>query len=115
MYSKTSLRAWARISNTWFRYELLLERREEALGNGVVPAVALAAHALVHAVAPQASPKDLAGVLAAAVAVEDETCSGPSQAYSSIQRVADERGRHASARLQPTTVREYRSRITARY
>ena len=38
--------------------ELLLERREEALGDGVVPAVALAAHALAHAVAPEASPKD---------------------------------------------------------
>src|SRR3954466_11792290 len=31
-------------------HELLLQRREEALGDGVVPAVALAAHALAHAV-----------------------------------------------------------------
>ena len=51
--------------------KFLFQGREEALGHRVVPAVALAAHALTHLVAPESAAKGAAGVLRAAVAVED--------------------------------------------
>src|SRR5690348_4788044 len=72
--------------------ELFLQRREEALGDGVIPAVAFAAHALAHAVTPQPSAKHPARVLAAAVAVEDEPGWRPAQLHGGVQRFADELG-----------------------
>ena len=45
---------------------------EESLRHGVVPTVALAAHAALHAVAGQLPPVGLAGVLAPPIAVVDE-------------------------------------------
>src|SRR5579864_5304484 len=76
-------------------HELFLEGREEALGHGVVPAVALAAHARAHLVAPESASEGVAGVLRAAVAVEDQAWLGASETDRGVQRVTHERRGHA--------------------
>src|SRR5579859_7860470 len=78
-------------------HELFLEGREEALRHGVVPTVALAAHARAHLVAPESASEGATGVLRAAVAVEDQPRPWPSVTDRGVQRVADERRGHALA------------------
>src|SRR4029079_17533267 len=78
-------------------HQLLLQRREEALCNGIIPAISLSAHALAHAVAPEPSSERVARILAAAVTVEEESGGGLPKADGGVQGFADERGLHALA------------------
>src|SRR5262245_35270286 len=57
--------------------ELGAQRREEALRDGVVPAVALLAHALGHAHRSERSTVVVAGVRAPAVGVVNERAAEP--------------------------------------
>src|SRR5690606_7018232 len=70
--------------------ELLLQRREEAFSDGIVPAVAFAAHALEHAVSPEPPSKRSARVLAAAIAVEHQAATRSAKADGGVERRADE-------------------------
>src|SRR6478752_9109313 len=57
--------------------ELGAQRRKEAFGDGIVPAVALAAHAPAHVVGLQLRPIGVAGVGAAAVRMMQEPWQRP--------------------------------------
>ena len=71
--------------------ELGLERREEALRDGVVPAIALAAHAAVDAVFSKQLLIVPTGVLDAAVRVMEEPGLGPPGSQGHAQSVEGER------------------------
>ena len=88
-----------------------LQGREEALGHGVVPAVALAAHALRRAGLGEQLAEARGGELEAAVGVEDQ--SAAREASRPRQRLEDQPDR-SRASDQPTTLRENRSRMTTR-
>src|ERR1700730_4673241 len=75
--------------------ELLLEGRKETLRHRVVPAVALAAHALTNLVAPDAASESVARGLGGAVAMQDQPWLRTPQSNRGIQRVAHERRTHA--------------------
>src|SRR6202451_285748 len=75
--------------------QLFLQCREEAFGHGVVPTVALAAHALTYPVSPEPTAEGVAGVLRAAVAMEDELQLRSPKPHRGSQGVAHERCRHA--------------------
>ena len=74
--------------------ELGLQRREEALGDGVVPAVALAAHAADDAGGDQRLAVVAARVLRAAVGVVHEAGVGEAATARHLQRVEAELGAH---------------------
>jgi len=74
---------------------LHFEVEEEALNDGVIPAVALAAHAGDEAVSGQQGAVCLTGVLAAAVGVEDESGRGFAQVKGHLQGGANEFCGHA--------------------
>jgi hypothetical protein len=63
MYSKMALLAAARVGQAVAVDEVELERREEALGDGIVPAVARAAQAGANAVTLEQRGVRLGGVL----------------------------------------------------
>src|SRR4029450_7482145 len=87
------------------------ERREETLGDGVVPAVAPAAHAADQPVLPQHPLVVPAGILTAAIRMMQQARRAPArerqaeglEGSSSVMR---------SLIAQPTANREQRSRIT---
>src|SRR5262245_250879 len=71
--------------------EVLLQRREEALGDGVVPAVAAPAHARSDAMRGERGSVRLARVLTAAVGVMDErSCIAPPLAQRHLERFESE-------------------------
>jgi hypothetical protein len=59
-----------------FRLEFNLERREEALGNGIVPAVTLSAHAWCDSQMPEPIAILWTGVLTASIAMHDQSIVG---------------------------------------
>lgn len=72
----------------------LVRAVEDAPGGRVVLAVALVAHQGCHAVLGQPDCHRLAGVLAATVAVEDDTLAGFAPELGHRQRVGDDVDRH---------------------
>ena len=71
--------------------ELRLEGREEALRDGVIPAIALAAHAADDSAFAEPAPVVLARVLDAAVRVMDEANLGAPGPQGHAQGVEGER------------------------
>src|SRR3954447_561164 len=61
--------------------QLLLQRGEEALHRGVVPALGHSAHATANPVLPKEAPVVLAGVLAAPIRVRQQPRAGQSPRY----------------------------------
>ena len=64
---------------------LALERGEEALGDGIVPAVALPAHAALDASGLEGLPVVVAGVRAASIGVVDEVLGGTALGEGDVQ------------------------------
>ena len=74
--------------------QLVLERVPEALGGGVVVAAAAAAHAGDHAVGGERVAVVLAGVLAAAIAVVDESGAGAPFSDRHVEGLQDQAAVH---------------------
>ena len=94
--------------------ELGLERREPALGDGIIPALAPPGEALGDAVLIKEPAVVGGGVLAATVRVEDETRLGWRAPLAISRASQTSSARMWSAIAQPTTLREARSRTLAR-
>ena len=95
--------------------ELSLDGGEEALGHGVVPAFTLAAQRQHDAVVLGQFAVVAAGVLAAAVGVEDRPGRRAAVGEGHVEGVGDRSVRMWSASAQPTTWRLARSITVARY
>jgi hypothetical protein len=87
--------------------EFLVERREEALGDRVIEAVALAAHRLGDACGAGLLAEGQADELAALIGVPDQTRRGLAARERHLQRVADQLGARMWLSIaQPTIRRE---------
>jgi hypothetical protein len=73
---------------------LVLEAIEPALGWGVVPTVALAAHRAEHAILGQLPLKGMAGVLATAIGMMDQAWGWFTAKARHAQRIDNEIGAH---------------------
>jgi hypothetical protein len=93
--------------------EFCSERRKKTLGDGVVPAVALAAHAPTHALGSQLGAVVVTGVRASAVRVMEKPRWWLPGTKSLSQDIERQLG-VLSLAAQPTTRREWRSSIGAR-
>ena len=70
--------------------QLFFQRREKTLRRGIVPAVALAAHAGTELKASVHSLKEVAGILGAAVGVKNDSGRRPSRGNRHPQGVYDQ-------------------------
>src|SRR5262245_1688781 len=95
--------------------ELRLERREPALHRGVVVAVALSGHAAGDTARLQRSSVVFAGVRAALVGMVEKAGVGCAPLQCHIECTQREMSIVHGRQRQPTTKREKRSRMTARY
>lgn len=75
-------------------HPLVPQAVEEALGRGVVPAVAIAAHGVFHLIRGELALHRITVVLAATVAVEEHTATRLATEPSHRQRVGDDVGGH---------------------
>ena len=92
----------------------LLQAAEEGLGDGVVPAVALAAHARLEVIGATEAPPRIAAELRALVGM-NQRAARPSATDRHQHGVEHELAVNGRARAdQPTILRENRSMTTAR-
>jgi hypothetical protein len=96
-------------------FQLALERREETLGDGTIPAVSFPARAAFDASGVQGLSVVAARIGAATIGVMYESAMGR-RLVSAVSRAASARWRSTFWLVaQPTTRLENRSRITAKY